>query len=140
MPNKPALSIIMPSLNVAPYIRQCIESVLGQTAEDIEILCVDAMSTDGTLEILREYAGQDPRVRLILSDKKSYGYQMNLGLDAAQGEYIGIVETDDWVDADMFATLLQAANENDVSPCEDRSFRFSSTSNCVCSIRKPFCR
>lgn len=113
MPNKPALSIIMPSLNVAPYIRQCIESVLGQTAEDIEILCVDAMSTDGTLEILREYAGQDPRVRLILSDKKSYGYQMNLGLDAAQGEYIGIVETDDWVDADMFATLLQAANEND---------------------------
>ena len=70
---QPKVSVIMPSLNVAPYVRECIESVLGQTLREIEIICVDAGSTDGTLEILREYAEKDSRITLIVSDKKSYG-------------------------------------------------------------------
>lgn len=108
----PKVSVIMPSLNVAPYIRECIESAVNQTLTDIEIICVDAGSTDGTLEILQEYAQKDSRVRVILSDIKSYGYQMNLGLDAATGEYIGVLETDDWAEATMFEVLWKAAKQH----------------------------
>ncbi len=109
----PKVSIIMPSLNVAPYIRECMESVICQTLKDIEILCVDAGSTDGTWEILEEYAKNDARIRVIKSEKKSYGYQMNLGIREASGEYIGIVETDDFILPRMYETLYGYAEEND---------------------------
>ena len=104
-----AVSVLMPSLNVANYIRECMESVTRQTLHNIEIICIDAGSTDGTLEILQEYEKRDSRVHLILSKEKSYGYQMNRGLEHATGKYIGIVETDDWAEPDMFETLFKAA-------------------------------
>ena len=84
----PKVSIIMPSLNVAPYITECMESVIHQTLQDLEILCVDAGSTDGTWEILEEYSKRDGRIRLIRSPQKSYGYQMNLGIREAVGRKI----------------------------------------------------
>lgn len=65
------VSIIMPSLNVAGYICECMESVISQTLKDIEILCIDAGSTDGTLEILEKYARKDDRIRDVHSDKKA---------------------------------------------------------------------
>lgn len=105
------VSVIMPSYNVAPYIRECMESVIGQTLKDIEILCVDAGSTDGTREILEEYAGKDKRIKLLQADMKSYGYQMNLGLREASGEYIGIVETDDFILSTMYEELYGYAKE-----------------------------
>lgn len=108
------VSIIMPSLNVAQYIKLCINSVLSQTLDDIEIICVDAGSTDGTLEILRDYEKEYDRIKVIVSDMKSYGYQMNLGIQAAKGKYIGIVETDDFVDENMFASLYCLAEEYEV--------------------------
>ena len=110
----PSVSIIMPSLNVKPYIRECMDSVVNQTLKDIEIICVDAGSTDGTLKVLEEYAAQDHRITIIHSDKKSYGYQVNLGLDAAHGEYIGIVETDDYIDLDMYRALVEVADREQV--------------------------
>ena len=109
----PKVSVIMPSLNVVAYIQECIESVIHQTLKDIEILCVDAGSTDGTLEILEGYAALDSRIRLIQSLQKSYGYQMNLGLREAQGEYIGIVETDDYILPEMYEELYTYAVEHD---------------------------
>lgn len=108
------ISVIMPSLNVVNYIQQCINSVLSQTLTDIEIICVDAESTDGTLEILKEYEKKDKRVKVIISTIKSYGYQMNLGIQAARGKYIGIVETDDFVDKEMFAKLYDIAENSQV--------------------------
>ena len=108
-----SVSVIMPSLNVQPFIRQCIESVMNQTLKNIEIICIDGGSTDGTLEILQEYAEKDNRIRLLTSDIKSYGHQVNLGLAAAQGEYIGIVETDDFIDADMYQSLYDIAASSD---------------------------
>ena len=122
----PKVSVLMPSLNVAQYICECMNSVVNQTLKDNEIICIDAGSTDGTLEILKEYERLDPRVRVIVSDKKSYGYQMNLGLDAAQGEYIGIVETDDWVEPDMFEKLYTAAKENDVDVVKSNFYLYYS--------------
>lgn len=109
MSNQPKVSIIMPSLNVVEYICECMDSVLNQSMKEIEVICVDAGSTDGTLEILHGYAEDDSRVRVIVADRKSYGYQMNLGTDAATGEYIGIVETDDWIEKDMYKVLYHLA-------------------------------
>lgn len=102
------LSLILPSYNVGEYIGKCIQSVLEQTFSDIEILCVDAGSTDGTLEIIEKYAGMDDRVRLIHSSKKSYGYQINLGIQRACGEYVQIVETDDYPEPDACEKLVGA--------------------------------
>lgn len=120
------ISIIMPSLNVAQYIRQCIESVLTQTLQEIEVICVDAGSTDGTAEILSEYAASDPRISVIHSDKKSYGYQMNLGMDAAKGKYMGIVETDDYAERNMFETLYKSAEDDSLDVVKSGFFFYYS--------------
>ena len=119
------VSIIMPSLNVAEYIRECIESVVNQTLKNIEIICVDAGSTDGTLEILQEYALKDNRITIINSEIKSYGYQMNIGIKSAKGEYIGIVETDDFVDTKMYEELYDYASklDADVVKCPFYEYR-----------------
>lgn len=109
----PKISIIMPSLNVVAYIEECMDSVLSQTFKDIEMICVDAGSTDGTLELLKKYEKQDDRVKVIISEKKSYGYQMNLGIRVAKGDYIGIVETDDFVVPEMYEELYKTAAEYD---------------------------
>ena len=109
----PKITVIMPSLNVGKYIDKCIVSVVEQSLKDIEILCVDAGSTDGTLEILNSYAEKDSRVKVIHSEKRSYGYQMNLGISMAQGEYISIVETDDFIEPDMLEVLYDYAKQKD---------------------------
>lgn len=107
----PKVSIIMPSLNVAQYINECIESVIAQTLSDIEILCIDAGSTDGTREILDEYASNDARIRVVHSDIRSYGYQINLGISLSTGEYIAIVETDDYIHEQMYNYLYNISQE-----------------------------
>ena len=104
----------MPSLNVVKYIDECIQSVLNQSLKEIEIICVDAGSTDGTYERLKEYETNDSRVRVILSDKRSYGYQVNLGIKESNAKYIGIVETDDYVDENMFDILYNRAEDNNL--------------------------
>lgn len=123
------VSVIMPSLNVADYIGECIESVINQTLKNIEIIFVDAGSTDGTLEILNEYAKEDSRIKIINSDKKSYGYQMNIGIANATGEYIGIVETDDFVDVEMFEELYKIATENELEFIKSDFYRFVVSDN-----------
>lgn len=110
--NQTKISVIMPSLNVSKYIKQCLQSVLNQTLEDIEIICVDGGSTDGTLDIIQQYVKKDNRVKLIHSDIKSYGYQMNLGIKEASGDYIGIVETDDYIQSDMYERLYDVVVGN----------------------------
>ncbi len=104
-----AVSVILPSLNVEPYIRLCIESIMKQTLINLEIICIDAGSNDGTLEVLNEYARVDSRIKIILSEKKSYGYQVNLGIGMARGQYIAIVETDDYISDNMYAELYEKA-------------------------------
>ena len=122
---RPRVSILMPSLNVAAYIRECLESVVGQTLGDIEIICIDAGSTDGTAETIREFAARDGRIRLLTSDRKSYGYQMNLGLAAAKGEYVGIIETDDIASANMFERMLEVAKKNEADVLKTDYYKFT---------------
>ena len=118
------ISVIMPSLNVQKYIEQAVKSVMSQTLQEIEIICVDAGSTDGTVTILNALASVDDRIKIIHSDKKSYGYQMNLGISHAVGEYIGIVETDDYVLHDMYEELYRTAKTNDLDFVKSDFYKF----------------
>lgn len=110
----PAVSVLIPCYNVERYLRQCLDSVVNQTLRDIEIICINDGSTDGTPAILGEYSARDSRILVIDKPNSGYGDSMNQALDAAAGEYIGIVESDDWADADMFETLYDAAKKYDV--------------------------
>ena len=109
--NSIKVSIIMPSLNVVNYIDEAILSVRNQTLKDIEILCIDAGSTDGTVDIIKRHVEEDSRVKYIHSDRKSYGYQLNIGLQTIKGKYFGIVETDDYVDSNMYDVLFYEAEK-----------------------------
>lgn len=113
MSNQPLISVLIPCLNSKDYIRQCVESVSGQTLNDLEIICIDAGSNDDTVDILNQLESKDSRIKVLNSDKRSYGYQMNMGFDNASGEYIAIVESDDYVDKDMFQYLYDLAKDYD---------------------------
>ncbi|MFK0404690.1 glycosyltransferase family 2 protein, partial [Campylobacter jejuni] len=106
---KPKISVIIPSYNSAKYIKECLDSVIFQSLKEIEILCIDAYSIDGTIDILKSYEKQDSRIKIIFSKKKSLGYQINLGLKEAKGEYFTIVESDDYVKLDMCEKLYALA-------------------------------
>ncbi len=105
----PAISVITPVYNVEKYIRKCLDSIVNQTLRDIEIICIDDGSTDSSSQILDEYAAVDSRVKVIHKQNEGYGKAMNDGLAVASGEYIGIVESDDWVAPNMFEDLYNAA-------------------------------
>lgn len=110
----PKISIIMPSLNVGDYIEQCIKSAINQTLNDIEIICIDSGSTDNTLSVLEKYSHGDSRITLINSDKKSYGYQVNQGINKATGEYIAILETDDYIEDNMYESLYDLSENGSI--------------------------
>lgn len=110
----PKVSIIIPVLNSIKYIKECVDSVAKQTLRDLEIILVDGGSEDGTLELLKEYAAGDTRIKLLYSNVKSMGYQYNLGLDSATGEYIGFVESDDYAEPNMFLNLYELARQTSV--------------------------
>lgn len=105
------VSVIMPSLNVSAYIEECIKSAIRQTLADIEIICIDAGSADGTYEILKKYEKLDNRIKVISFGVKSYGAQVNHGISVSQGEYVAILETDDFVGPKMYETLYHAAEQ-----------------------------
>ena len=105
----PKVSIVVPIYNVEKYLRQCLDSIINQTLKEIEIICVNDGSTDHSPEIIQEYIEKDPRVKVINKPNSGYGNSMNRGFDLAQGEYIGIVESDDYADPEMFETMYNCA-------------------------------
>lgn len=106
-PSSPLVSVIVPVYNSGDYLRVCLDSLAAQDASDIEFICVNDGSTDGSPAELDARAAADPRFRVIHQVNGGYGKAMNAGLAAARGAYIGIVEPDDWVEPDMFSTLLR---------------------------------
>ena len=123
----PKVSIIMPTYNVEKYLRQCIESVINQTLTDIEIIPVDDGSTDNCGKIMDEYAAKDPRIKPIHQVNGGYGKAVNTGIEAATGDYIGIVETDDYVEPDMYEKLYNQAIKFDADVCKCSFFEYDST-------------
>ena len=108
------VSILVPCYNVQEYLRQCLDSILEQTLKNIEIVCVNDGSTDGTLEILNSYASLDKRIIVISKENSGYGDTMNVALRRAKGEFVGIVESDDFVEPDMFEVLYTQAKKFDL--------------------------
>ena len=108
----PAVSVLTPVYNVERFLPECLESLKAQKLKDIEFICINDGSTDGSLEILRAYAADDPRFKIIDKPNSGYGASMNCGLDAARGEYVGIVESDDFASPDMFKKLYKFAKRH----------------------------
>ncbi len=106
------ISVIVPLYNTEKYISQCLDSIVAQTYEDLEIIVVDDGSSDGSSEIAREYAERDERIKVIRKDNNEGLYHARMsGVEAASGEYIGFVDSDDTVSVDYFRSLLCAAEE-----------------------------
>ena len=120
----PELSIIVPVYNTEQYLEECLESIHCQTLQDIEVICVDDGSTDSSLSIIKRFIQRDSRFRVIQKSNSGYGHSMNLGMDAAQGKYIGIVESDDWILQNMMQTLYENAEMNEVDFVKADFYRF----------------
>jgi len=112
------ISVIVPVYNVEPYVRKCLDSVINQTYRDLEILVIDDGSTDGSGKICDEYAGKDERIKIFHTENRGLSAARNLGLDEAQGEWIGFVDSDDWIEPDMYEVLLKRAEESEADVVE----------------------
>lgn len=123
------VSIIVPTYNVEQYLEECMESIVGQTLKDLEIICVNDGSTDNSLNILKRYASADDRIIIIDKKNEGYGCAMNDGLDRASGEYIGIVEPDDYVDLHMYEDLYHIAVEKNLDIVKADFYRFVRNKN-----------
>lgn len=108
----PKISIIVPIYNVEKYLRKCIDSIINQTLKDIEIILVNDGSTDNCGSIIDEYAKQDERVIAIHKENGGQSSARNMGLDIARGKYIGFVDSDDWIELDMYELLYKSIIEN----------------------------
>ena len=114
----PKVSVVIPVYNQAPYLAECLDSVLAQTLREIEAVCVDDGSTDGSERMLDEYAARDSRVKVIHQANAGVGPARNTGIDAAQGEFIAFMDPDDkYPDDDVLADLVRGAEENGVDVC-----------------------
>lgn len=125
----PKVSIIVPVFNVEKYLKECLDSILAQSLKEIEVICVDDGSTDKSPQILDRYQKKDKRIKVIHKDNSGYGNTMNVGLDVATGRYIGIVESDDYIDKNMFKVLYEAAEVNQVDLVKSDHYTFSSIGN-----------
>ena len=101
----PAISLLIPIYNVEKYLRECLDSVLAQSFTDFEAICINDGSTDSSRAIVQEYLDADGRFRVIDKANSGYGASMNQGLDAAQGEYVTILESDDAFTPDALEVL-----------------------------------
>jgi glycosyltransferase involved in cell wall biosynthesis len=108
-----AVSVLVPIYNVESYLSECLESLEHQTFRDIEIICINDGSTDGSLSIIEEYAGRDARFRVIDKPNAGYGATMNRGLAEAKGNYIAILESDDFLEPNALESLYDAAQQHD---------------------------
>ena len=102
----PVLSLLIPIYNVERYLRECLDSAVAQTLEDIEIICINDGSTDNSPAIIREYMEHDARVKMIDKANSGYGDSMNHGLEMARGKYVGILASDDFMAPDALETLV----------------------------------
>lgn len=121
----PLISIIVPSYNEEKNISRCLDSIFGQTYKNFEIICVDDNSTDSTFAIIEEYAKKDSRVKPFKNPSKGVSSARNFGIENANGDYIGFVDSDDFIQPQMYEFLLRATLENN---CPIAVCRYEKTS------------
>lgn len=108
------VSVIVPIYNTKDYIRECLDSLICQTLDDLEIIAVDDGSTDGTTDIIKEYAEKYPeKIKAFFKENGGQADARNLGLSHAKGEYLGFVDSDDWVNPEMYFEMYQKAKSED---------------------------
>lgn len=110
--SSPKVSVIVPVHNAEKYLEQCLNSILGQTLKDIEVICVNDKSTDGSAAILDSYAANEPRLRVLQSPGLGAGGARNIGLESAQGKYLSFLDADDFFEPDMLESAVAKAEED----------------------------
>lgn len=126
MAKKPVVSVVVPIYKVEKYLRECVDSILAQTLADIEVILVDDGSPDACPQICDEYAAKDARVRVIHQPNGGLGKAYNTGIAAARGKYVGLVESDDWIEPDMYEVLYQAAEKHQADLVKCGFFNYNS--------------
>lgn len=111
MEKQPMVSVIIPVYNVENYLRECLDSVVNQTLREIELICVDDGSTDGSGAVCEEYAARDARVQVIHKENGGQSSARNCGMDHACGEYVYFLDSDDYIDTDALERLYDLAEE-----------------------------
>ena len=107
------VSVIIPVYNVEKYLRRCLDSVINQTLQELEIICANDGSTDNSAKILEEYKKIDPRIQILTQENLGLSAARNTGLKTAKGEYVSFVDSDDWIDLNFFAELYDAVKKYD---------------------------
>lgn len=126
MDGKPLISIIVPVYKVEDYLGRCVDSLLAQTYGHVEVILVDDGSPDGSGRICDDYAARDIRVRVIHKENGGLSSARNAGIDIARGDYLGFVDSDDWVDVHTYEWLLEVAQKEDVKLVCAGRYDFSS--------------
>lgn len=116
----PVVSVIVPVYNSSKYLSECLDSILGQTFTDIEVICIDDGSTDNSLSILNNYAQMDSRVLVLKQENKGGGGARNLGITKARGKYVLFLDSDDFFDRNYFEIMYSTAENcgSDITVCE----------------------
>ena len=109
-----SVSIVIPIYNAEKYLKQCMDSLLSQSLRDIELVCIDDGSTDSSLKLLESYKEHNNNITIISKHNTGYGDSVNIGIECSRGEYIGIIEPDDFVEPDMFKILYENAKKHDL--------------------------
>ena len=114
------ISIIMPVYNTGEYLHKCIQSILMQNLKEFELIIVNDGSTDNSGNICNEYAKSDSRVKVIHKKNEGVSIARNVGVEMATGEYIGFIDSDDWIEPDMYCDMykLAATNDADIVICD----------------------
>ena len=109
---RPKVSIVVPIYKVERYLKECVDSILNQSLKEIEVILVDDGSPDNCGKIIDEYAKADKRVVAVHQENSGYSKAVNRGIEMAYGEYIGIIESDDFIENDMYESLYYNAKKN----------------------------
>lgn len=126
---KPKISILVPIYNVENYLEECLISIEKQSLKDIEVICINDGSTDDSLDIIKRFMAKDKRFKVVDKANSGYGDSMNKGLAKATGEYIGIVESDDFISENMFETLYDLASKNDAEIAKSSAYFYWTDTN-----------
>ena len=134
------LSVIIPVYNTAPYLERCVSSIRKQSYQTLEIICVDNNSTDDSLALLQQFASEDSRIVVLEQKKQGVSAARNMGIQNAHGEYITFVDSDDAIDPEMYSTLVQILEKEqvDIAHCGYRRYQLdgsyrdiSGTGECI---------
>lgn len=137
MNKKIKVSILVPIYNVEKYLSECLESLVNQTLKEIEIICINDGSTDDSLEIVKNFSKNDSRIVIIDKQNSGYGDSMNQGLKKAKGEYVGILESDDFIEPEAFEDLYILASADNAEVARCNYFHFKEGKNTKLVAIKP---